>query len=89
MKQEPQHSTKGTPCNIVRDCKSGSPALYVVGKKFACIEHKDLAYKLAKKQRASQPVLPDVGTFEPEIETVEIEVEEIEVSQFAKMAQED
>jgi hypothetical protein len=87
MKQAPQHNTVGTPCNIVKSCKSGKPALYVVGKKFACADHKEQAYQMAKKQRRAEPVLPDVGTFEPEIETVE--VEELEVGQFVRMAQED
>jgi len=83
MKQAPQHNTVGTPCDIVKNCKSGKPALYIVGKKFACVEHRDVAYDLAKKQRRVEPVLPDVGIFEPEIEA--IEVEEIEIGQFAKM----
>lgn len=83
MKQAPQHDTKGTPCNIVTNCRSGKPALYVVGKKFACIEHRDLAFQLARKRR-QEPALPTIGGFEPEIETVE--VEEIEIGQFAKMA---
>jgi len=86
MKQAPQHNTVGTPCNIVKNCESEKPALYVVGTKFACADHRDQAYELARKQRRPA-ALPDVGTFEPEIETVE--VEEVEVGRFAKLAQED
>jgi len=83
VKQPPTFNSKGTPCNIVDNCTSGKPALYVVGKLFACIEHRDNAFDLAKKKgRAPEPE-PEVEAFAPEIETVE--VEEIEVGQFAKL----
>jgi hypothetical protein len=81
VKAEPQHNTRGTPCNIVPNCTSGKPAFYVVGKKFACIDHKDTAFRMAKRVRHA--ALPKVG-FEPEIETVE--VQEVEVGRFARMA---
>lgn len=81
VKQPPQHNTVGTPCNIVANCTSGKPAHYIVGGKYACIEHKDVAYRLAarrgKKQvEASLPeVEADLG-FEPEVE-VEEELQEV------------
>jgi hypothetical protein len=84
-KQPPTFNSKGQPCTIVADCTSGKPALYVVGTKVACIEHKELAFEMARKgtRTPSPVVLPDVGSFEAEIETVE--VEEIEVGRFAKL----
>jgi hypothetical protein len=85
MKQEPQHNTKGTPCNIVTNCKSGKPALYIVGGKFACIEHKDEAFKLQRKHR-TKVTLPDVAGFEPEVDAAVLEIEDdAEVSRFAKL----
>ncbi len=86
IKQPPTFNSKGTPCNIVSDCTSGKPALYIVGNKFACIEHKELAYEMAKKRRTPEPE-PEVGAFEVEIEAVE--VEEIEVGRFAQQTVDD
>lgn len=56
--------------------------MYIVGKFFACIEHKDKAFEMQKKQKRPTP-LPEVG-FEPEIEA--LEVQEVEVGRFAKLA---
>jgi hypothetical protein len=81
-KAPPQHNTKGTPCDIVAGCTSGKPALYVVAGKYACVEHRDVAYQQAKKHWQASP-LPSVGQFEPEVETVE--VEEVEVGRFVSV----
>jgi len=81
VKQPPTFNSKGTPCNIVDNCTSGKPALYIVGKLYACIEHKDVAYEMAKKRRTPEPE-PEVDSFVPEIEAVE--VEEVEVGRFAQ-----
>lgn len=70
-KSAPTHNSKGTPCNIVMDC--GATAHYVVGKKYACSGHKELAFSLLRKQRRGEPALPDVGSFEPEMEALEVE----------------
>lgn len=84
VKSPPQHSTRGTPCDIVENCTSGKPALYIAAGKFACIEHRDLAYQKAKTHRHSAP-LPNIDRFEPEIETVE--AEEVEVGHFISIPQ--
>lgn len=81
-KQPPQFNTKGTPCDIVPDCKSGKPAFYVVNGKHACIDHKDVAYRLAKRGNRTTAPEPQ-ESFEPEIESVE--VEEVEVGKLAKL----
>jgi hypothetical protein len=83
VRQPPQHDTKGTPCDIVEGC--GKTAFYIVGKKFACGDHRDLAYETAKKRRfVSKAADAEVGNFEPEIEIVD--ADEAEVRQFAKLA---
>jgi len=83
-KKQPQHGTKGTPCNIVDGCTSGKPAFYVVGSKFACADHRDLAFALQKRHR-TKAALPEVD-FEPEIEAVE-HGDEPEIKRLARMAQ--
>ncbi len=85
-KKRPQHGTKGTPCNIVDDCESGKPAMYVVGTKFACADHKAEAFAMQKRHR-TKPTLPEVD-FEPEIEAIEPAAEP-EVGWFARMARGD
>jgi len=82
VKQPPQFNTKGTPCNIVDDCTSGKPALYVVGTKYACIEHRQNAFDMAKKGVRTPTPEPEVE-FTPEVETVELD--ELEVGQFSKL----
>jgi hypothetical protein len=82
-KQPPQFNTKGTPCDIVPDCTSGKPSFYVVNGKHACADHKDVAYRLAKRGNRTPVVAPELDSFEPEIESVE--VEEVEVGKLAKL----
>lgn len=73
IKSEPQHNTKGTPCNIVRNCKSGKPAMYIVGSgsklKYACADHKREAFTLQAGRR-EMPEPEAAKGFEPEIEDV-------------------
>ena len=85
-KTGPRHNTRGIPCTIVPDCRSGKPAFYVVGGKVACIEHRELAFQLAKKG-VRTVALPEVGTFEPEIEVVE--AEEVAMSEFMQASVDD
>lgn len=82
-KQPPQFNTRGTPCDIVPDCKSGKPSFYVVNGKHACSEHKDVADRLAKGGNRTPIVAPELDSFEPEMDA--IEVEEVEVGKLAKL----
>jgi hypothetical protein len=84
LRKPPQHNTKGSPCNIADNCVSGKPAFYIVGKKLACEDHREVAFQMTRTSRPNL-FLPEVGAFEPEIEV--IEVEELTTARFERLAQ--